>query len=237
MVYLAIILVLLGLFCFVYVFYKQYSKEQYHSKKTAKTNGKKKYEVDNQYTLFNLRYPEHKDTSEYEARIRLERSLGRKITNVNQENITDVYHTFSREKVIPYSTVIENSKNEDDESKTHIDNNIKILDVGFSISGILYLDYGKQIPFESKKIKEMDWMEDNFTKFKRVGPATMEEKEGNFVFMDDDSQIQEYHVHSLEQIVFLDGAFSLIPTNSESPVPVFFTDEIEKFKKFLAGNN
>ncbi|MCP5496564.1 MAG: hypothetical protein H7A23_18610 [Leptospiraceae bacterium] len=230
---MAILLVLLGVFCFIYVFFKQQGEER-NPRKAGKGNSKKRYEHDNQYTLFNLRYPEYKESSEYEAKIRMERSLGKKWVNISQESITEIHNTIVEEKVIPYSTItndMEVEKETVEEPNTHI----TVLDVGFSISGILFLDYGKKIPYENKKFKDIDLMEDNFLSFKRIGPATMEEREGSFSFVVNGSQLHEYHVHSLDQIVFLEGAFSFIPTDEELPVPVFFTDEIDKFKRFLAG--
>jgi hypothetical protein len=103
----------------------------------------------------------------------------------------------------------------------------------FQINGILYLDFSKKLPFYDRHIKNLNWSEENFLHLKRIGKVKMIEYDGNIQFHSD-GHVHEFLLEELDQIVFYDRAFSLMPENYSVPSSLFFSDDASKFKNQIA---
>lgn len=232
MLYIATIMAVLGVLCFIYIYFKP-TQVKTKAKKQSTVRFRSLSKQDQQYdvlrqNLFNYKYPNVKYNQEVETRLRSEREI----------------HNFPSEKVLnPQMNLIEN----DEDTLTKIEEKTQKFEEilkeerdslknetirSFVTDGVLYLDFGRKIPFEDRNFRSMEWKEDMFTEFKRVGEVKLLHSENSFDF-ELDTKIYHYSVDELEQIVFFDEVFCLIPSNNTSPAPVLFTKNTSEFKKYL----
>ncbi len=101
------------------------------------------------------------------------------------------------------------------------------------IPGLLFTDNKGKIPFEQKHLKEIPLSDSSFDDLKRIGEGTLNEENGRFIFQVK-NQSFTYEANDLKQIVFLDGAVVFLPSRSDLPSPVFFTDSADELKAFFA---
>lgn len=250
MIYFSILLVILGVICFVYAIFvlpKRKREGRYHPQKTYRKKlnieealQRQKQDISAKYPLFNMKYPETKSSADLEERILMERRLTR---NPNQN--------LAEEDTIIKKPSIQSSEPEAKGNATSQVSDILVTEEHEEViapkpqqpppipeellvtKGTLFLDYGRKIPFQSRKLKETDWKEDDFSSFKRIGDIKMTDSNGFFEFHHSNT-IYKYRVEELEQVIFYEHAFSLIPDNPVTPTPLVFTDDIENFKKFLS---
>lgn len=235
MIYFAIVLILAGIAFFLYAYYepvKQKKESPVRPERKMKTSYRPMAEeetvipVNLKATLLNRRYPEHKFSQEVENKIRQERVLSAKFHFPEIQDAViperEVFYEDEPKKVSVVGTVKENSNGYSNEI--------------FRLNGTLYFDYSRKIPFTDRKIREKIWDEADFTHFSRIGKVKMLEIDGVLQFRSG----QIYHEFSLEQIeeiVFYEKAFSLIPANPSLPSTLVFSEESESFKNLLSVKN
>lgn len=104
----------------------------------------------------------------------------------------------------------------------------------FQLQGILYLDFSRRIPLQDRRLKDLNWTESTFQHLKRIGKIRMLEIEGQIEFHGE-REVHEFYLEDLDQIVFYDSAFSLLPLNPSLPSSLVFSEESARFKKALAN--
>lgn len=101
------------------------------------------------------------------------------------------------------------------------------------IQGLLYTDTKGKIPFDQKHLKEIPLSDSSFDDLKRIGEGTLNEENGRLIFQVK-NQSFTYAPNDLKQIVFLDDAVVFLPSRTDLPSPVFFTDSADEIKAFFA---
>ena len=236
MIYFAIVLILAGIAFFLYAYYEP-AKPKKESSVRPERKMKASYRQMNEEetvipvnlkaTLLNRRYPEHKFSQEVENKIRQERVLSAKF-----------HFPEIQDAVIPER---DSTDEEEPKKSVSLQNQVKENSGAYSneifrLNGTLYFDYSRKIPFTDRKIREKVWEEADFTHFSRIGKVKMLEIDGVLQFRSG----QIYHEFSLEQIeeiVFYEKAFSLIPANPSLPSTLVFSEESESFKNLLSVKN
>lgn len=240
MIYVAILMVLVGLLLFFYASITSSAPERkkemnYHHSNPSKKNTSN--DSDLKSKVFNMRYPDKKYTDAIDEKIRYQRTLNKTVLTstesigIMQNNISSPIEDEKELKPLFQPKTSESNERLKQEQKSFAH---KKNDDYFHLDGILFIDFSRKIPHGSKKIKNTDWKEDAFTNFKRVGKVRMFQEEGIFQFTTG-QLTHTYKVEELEQIVFYEKAFSFIPSSLNLPVPVFFTDELLKFKEYLSA--
>ncbi|NCN08743.1 MAG: hypothetical protein GW938_02740 [Leptospira sp.] len=102
-----------------------------------------------------------------------------------------------------------------------------------SIQGLLFTDTKGKIPFEEKHFKELQFNESSFDDLKRIGEGVLNEENGRLIFQVK-NQSFTYEPRDLKQIVFLDEAVVFLPSRNDIPSPVFFTESADELKAFFA---
>ncbi|MCB1177378.1 MAG: hypothetical protein KDK36_07355 [Leptospiraceae bacterium] len=222
--------------------------------------------------LFNVKYPNYRNSSEEDLKIRKERSLvsekyksPEEIPSIDEEE-TSGFQNFIDEDEIQFEPSkkpvkveekeeevnsgykkefkeIEVSEEEDEKEK--VQENIpspKIEIINHreeekkpevtQINGVLFLDFGRKIPFDYRKFRDVEWQENSFMHFKRIGDVKVLEYNGTVQFHSPVSS-HELSLENIEQIVFYDNAFTLIPHNPTHPTSLIFSMETGKFKTLM----
>ena len=195
MLYFAILLVVIGVLCLIYVSFQQ-GPVQSPVKPGLKDS------------LFNVKYPE-KHTDQYDERIRTERQF---IVAEKPEEIDEP------------PQIVDSVEEPAGEKAEH-------FEVEFTIEGTLYLDRGRKIPFADSKLKQK-MLVDELAGLTRESHGIMTEDRGVFHFRTGNS-VHSYTVNELEQIVFFDQGFVLIPFDSSLAAPLFLTESVSDLKDFL----
>jgi hypothetical protein len=185
---------------------------------------KEEYSGEIKKRIFNKKYPERELDSELESILKQDRS----VESVVIPEYPEIKPILEREpdlnelglhNPLPQIKIEEIPKTIKPLDKTHL-----------SLSGILYLDYGKEIPMDSKIINEMDWEESLFQHFRRVGKAELLEKEGSIEYKNDESLFQ-FPIQEIDKIVFYDSAITIFPNSKDLPNFLFFTKDTFLFKQ------
>jgi hypothetical protein len=247
MIYFAIIMVVLGVLCFVYAilpglkkkrsdgsFSEQGRGSSYRKSSGAFSTVSNDIGRETKYPLFNMKYPEKKESVDMEERIRMER----RVTKRQKINIE------THEPLIKKTT--DNDVKTLEAADEPLSGIEEVLETAapseglsqketplFTLEGLLFLDYGRKIPFQNKKIKEFEWKEEYFSSFKRIGLVEFRGFSNRFEFSIG-SSIYDYEIDKLSQVIFYENAFALMTENQTVPVPLLFTKEMESFKEFLA---
>ena len=100
------------------------------------------------------------------------------------------------------------------------------------ISGLLYLDYLKRIPYHGQNIKQLELKEEMFCMIKRIGLATAREHSAGFNLFSLNSQYN-YNFSDVESILFYDEGFIITSNKSEYPTAIFLTKNVDSFKEIL----
>ncbi|MBK8397708.1 MAG: hypothetical protein IPL26_21045 [Leptospiraceae bacterium] len=192
--------------------------------------------------LFNFRYPEHKGSKEIEKKIRQERRMAptqtkRKFEESELEmptldevpedsSISSFYQTIPTKSLSP-------NHYEPEKIET-----IPMDEDSFTIelNGLLFLDYSRNIPFQSKELKKIVWNESMFQNFKRIGIARVQHKNNSFKLITGNLS-HEYSFFEIEEVIFFDEAFSIIPKTKILPTPLIFSEEVSKLKAIVTKAN
>ncbi|MEM7182632.1 MAG: hypothetical protein AAF518_17085 [Spirochaetota bacterium] len=250
------VLFLAGIVCFLYAFGKlSFSRppKQKQRKKTPppkelgvsktpskpihtpqKTSARKTSTTQQSPDLFNMKYPESKSNADFEERLIQERNIPhdfevKPIPEIVEAPINDLSTKKDSPRRLKQRTGIVVLPGAE---KGNTGGNA--TETGLKLTGILFLDYGKKIPFDNRKLKNIQWNEEFFTGFKRIGSATLFSKVESLDFSHEE-ELFRYPVEDLQQVIFYDHAFSFIPANDSLPVPVFFTEDIQLLKDYLAS--
>ncbi len=221
MLIIAFTMIILGLLCFIYASFGS-GKNTIQPEKSGQSYKKKQTEV-LEDRLFNVKYKESKNPF-IEKKVLEERNI------LERKSVepTDLPPLTLTEPIEPVLPVLEKTAEPEMKSSSERAG----VEIEFQLEGILYQDAGKKIPFELKNIKEKNLGENIFSDFKRIGPGLLCEEGKKFVFKVDNASFY-YNAEELDRIVFFDEAVVLIPSNPDLAIPVFFTDEIEEFRRFL----
>ncbi|MBP7280728.1 MAG: hypothetical protein KBA66_04075 [Leptospiraceae bacterium] len=191
--------------------------------------------------LFNFRYPEQRGSKEVEKRIRQERKMAPTqfkrrqeeselemptLDEVPEENSISSFYTASHTRIV----------NPIHETQERIET-IPMEEESFTIelNGLLFLDYSRSIPFQTKELKSILWSESMFQNFKRIGIARIQHKNKSFRLITGNLS-HEYSFSEIEEVVFFDEAFSIIPKKRILPIPLIFSEEVGKLKAAVTRN-
>ncbi|MBP9889930.1 MAG: hypothetical protein KBF93_26770, partial [Leptospiraceae bacterium] len=78
------------------------------------------------------------------------------------------------------------------------------------LNGLLFLDYSRTIPFQSKDLKSTAWSENMFQNFKRIGVARIQHQNNSFKFITG-NLLTDYAFSDIAEVIFFEQAFSIIP--------------------------
>lgn len=239
MIYFAGFLVLVGLLFFLYALLVATedkpliepgtASKSLRAKKVNKKNHDKNSDLKEK--LFNFKYPVHRNPTEMDQKIRKERSMG-------QTSVPSPVREPQVEKIfqdpIPFAELAEDEPDEIplEPIELQTEPSLPKSKIVLRISGLLYLDFGRKIPFDFKKFRNVEWTEESFLHFKRVGKVEMFEHDGVVEFHAGQTT-HELDLELVEQIIFYENAFTMVPTNPSLPVSLLFSPETRKFKKLI----
>lgn len=112
----------------------------------------------------------------------------------------------------------------------------EVREIRFEIEGILYLDQGRELPYERLANKKEELGPDKLKGLKRVGPGKLNESRDSLCFEALNSSYK-YSFSEIEKILFFDEGIVLIPSKANYPVPVFFTKETNHLKSYLENSS
>ena len=208
MLYIAFGLVAFGILCIIY-FTLQQPQESGRSYPGL------------QESLFNAKYPENR-SDRYDDQIFKERQLRKKpLPEVVQEGIEEeediLPETFTSPEIIDSTEVV----GED----------LEMEESPFRLEGVLYLDHGRKIPFTDKNLKEKNLLEE-LNGLKRGGEVLLSVEKGIFHFKSANA-VYSYAADELEQVIFMDEGFVMIPVDRKLPVPLLLTESVSVMKEYL----
>jgi hypothetical protein len=187
---------------------------------------KEEYSGEIKKRIFNKKYPEKELGAELESILLQERGVDSKpiqdltIPKPNLESEPNL-----KELEIPLHNPIPQIKIEEIPGRAKTKEKTNLV-----LSGILYLDYGKEIPMDSKVINDMDWEESLFQHFRRVGNAELLEKDGSIEYKNNES-LFHFPIQEIDKIVFYDTAITIFPNSKDLPNFLFFTKDTFLFKQ------
>ncbi|HMW04258.1 MAG TPA: hypothetical protein PK079_08775 [Leptospiraceae bacterium] len=191
--------------------------------------------------LFNFRYPEHRSSTEIEKKIRQERRMATsewkpKLDQSEMEMPT--LDEIPEENSISsfYNTVHTKTTNSIQETREKMET-IPIEEESsmIELNGLLFLDYSRTIPFQSKDLKSIQWSENMFQNFKRIGVARVQHKNNSFKFITG-NLLTDFAYSDIAEVIFFDQAFSIIPKKRFLPVPLIFSEDVNKLKALIVKN-
>ncbi len=192
--------------------------------------------------LFNFRYPEYKGSTELERKIRQERRMATTTVKPKLDETKFEMPTledFPEESSISsfYETVQTKSLNTIQETRERIET-IPVEEDGtmIELNGLLFLDYSRTIPFQSKDLKSTTWSENTFQNFKRIGVARIQHKNNSFKFITG-NLLTDYAFSDIAEVIFFEQAFSIIPKKRFLPVPLIFSEEVARLKSIVMKDN
>jgi hypothetical protein len=237
MMFLAFFLILLGVGFILFGNYFQLDEKEkgkknniprFLVKKLLNRTARKKEEFSGEIKkrIFNKKYPEKELGAEFESILIQERGVDKKpipelsTSKPNLDSEPDL-----KELEVPAQNHLPQIKIEEIQNRTKTTDSTNLV-----LSGILYLDYGKEIPLDNKGINEMDWEESLFQHFRRVGNAELLEKDGSIEYKNKESLFQ-FPIQEIDKIVFYDAAISIFPNSKDLPNFLFFTKDTFLFKQ------
>jgi hypothetical protein len=188
--------------------------------------------------LFNFRYPEYKGSTELERKIRQERRMATTSVKPKLEETKFEMPTlddFPEESSISsfYDTTHTKSLNTIMETRERIETiPVEEETTMIELNGLLFLDYSRTIPFQSKDLKSTVWSENMFQNFKRIGVARIQHKNNSFKFITG-NLLTDYAFSDIAEVVFFEQAFSIIPKKRFLPIPLIFSEDIAKLKSVV----
>ncbi len=188
--------------------------------------------------LFNFRYPEYKGSTELERKIRQERRMATSSVKPKLEETKFEMPTlddFPEENSISsfYDTAHTKSLNTILETRERIETiPVEEETTMIELNGLLFLDYSRTIPFQSKDLKSTIWSENMFQNFKRIGVARIQHKNNSFKFITG-NLLTDYAFSDIAEVVFFEQAFSIIPKKRFLPIPLIFSEEVGKLKSVV----
>ena len=209
MLYFAIGLVAIGILCIIY-FTLQQPEE------------KGRTHPDLKESLFNARYPESRSNL-FDEQIVRDRQLRTRMPEVVSPQGED---EEGPEEPVPGAMAPEIV-----DSTEVVGEDLEAEETPFRMEGILYLDYGRKIPFADKNLREKRLLEE-FNGLKRSGETLLTVEKGVFHFKTPNA-VYSYAADELEQIVFLEEGFVMIPVDRKLPAPVLLTDNVSAMKNYL----
>ncbi|TGK38595.1 hypothetical protein EHQ12_04285 [Leptospira gomenensis] len=263
MLFIAIALILVGLLCFIYVSLNPNSGNdrttslRNPSKSApadsdlfvARPNSKRGAEI-----LANVKRTQSPDVLEKQKRMEDLFVEGRKIPKQNKQSSPASFSAFEsetglqetedgiRRKEIDSLGVLDPQTHpsgiqvlEESVSGIQFETSSRaedIREVRFEIEGILYLDASRDLPYEGLADQKRDLSPELLKGLKRIGAGKLQESKGA-VFFDALNSSYRYSFSEIEKILFFDEGIVLIPSQSDYPVPVFFTKEIDSLKSYL----
>lgn len=209
---------------------KKWNLRRYLAKQFFPPNSHKKnrFQGEIRKRIFNKKYPEKEIDPETESLIKQERDLDSPFMEPSELKKTQEREPDLKDLELPNPPPIQPqvqvesiSKSSEKESK-----NSRAL----IVMGTLYLDYGKEIPMDTKTIQESDHEESIFQHFRRIGKAELHEKDG-FIQYRNQEELFEFPIQELEKIVFYENAVTMFPSTRDLPNFLFFTKETALFKE------
>lgn len=175
-----------------------------------------------QKKLFNKKYPERNLLPEEERAILKEREISghqtlRKEQPGSLPERTEVPEEKSIEPVINYIETEETQEK-----------------VFYSVEGVLYVDFSREIPHTDKNLKDMDWEESDFTHFRRLGFARLFQKGNTFEFLQD-TLLYSISLEEIERIIFFNKAFCILPTPKDIPHLFFFSKNLDTVREGISS--
>lgn len=234
MIYFSGFLVLVGLLFFLYaVLVASEERPLFERSKTVRTTRKVRKAMEREPSLlkaklFNFKYPMERNPTEMDQKIRKERVMAGEIRKAPRE--PELEKIF--QDPIPFAELAEDELENPEPIVLQTEPMVAEPKMVLQITGTLFLDFGRKIPFDFKKFKNIEWTEESFLHFKRVGKVKMLEHDGVVEFHAGQST-HELELDHVEQIVFYENAFTLVPINPTMPVSLMFSSDTGKFKEVV----
>jgi hypothetical protein len=173
--------------------------------------------------IFNKKYPEKPPVEEEEMRILKERELNfSPISKIEDEpRKTDL----TNKNEINLNPNPENHPIIEDTSGIHYEDRKNPI----FITGNLFVDFSKEIPLGDRNIKSIDWEENNFQHFRRMGNSKLFENNGNIEIKNESIQFRIV-INEIEKVIFYENSVCILPSNSESPNLLFFSRDVNLLK-------
>ena len=178
--------------------------------------------------IFNKKYPEKEIDPKIESQIKQERELNSQTSEPSELKSLQEREPDLKDLEFPNPTPLHPQVQVESIAKSS-ENTSKSIP-GVIVMGTLYLDYGKEIPMDTKTIQESDHEESIFQHFRRIGKAELLEKEGKIQYRNQES-LFEFPIQELEKIVFYENAVTMFPSTRDLPNFLFFTKETALFKE------
>ncbi len=247
MIYLATILILLGLFLFLVASLDIFDFEDLKKSEVPKKNTNPKLQkILNRPVL-------KKNSKEKDLKIALLRKVEKSPLKKEKESNSEIRFTSPNFDEIPID--LENFTNENFDADNLIQftdtipNSIgslatpnlnKIIQVTTKImqpiefKALVYLDYSNKI--KDLKLKENPVFPFNLLKeLKRIGLIDIKNEEGNYFFQTDFG-VLEYKKEDIEKIHFLEEAIFLFPGKKILPTPILFSENLNELKPLLLNS-
>ncbi|ASV10646.1 LIC_11490 family protein [Leptospira santarosai] len=247
MLFIAIALILVGLLCFIYVSLNpnsgERSKFRFQSnirRENSETENPSKYGFDPRTEILaaSKRAP---NLEQIEKQKHLEDLFveGRKIPKQGlQPKMSSPTEFFDESEELPSRSgieVVEESPKfsfvSEEKSKEE-----EVKEIRFEIDGILYLDQNRELLYEKLSDKKEELTPDKLKSLKRIGPGKLSESK-DFLSFEALNSSYKYFFSEIEKILFFDEGIVLISSQSNYPIPVFFTKETNRLKSYLESSS
>lgn len=177
-----------------------------------------------QKKLFNKKYPERNLLPEEERAILKEREIsGYKSLKSTESQVRENLPLESDLEERESEPLVNFISDEQPEKKVY-----------YSIEGLLYVDFSRQIPEADKNIKDIEWEESDFTHFRRLGPAKLFQKGNTFEFLQS-SLLYSITLEEIERIIFFNKVFCILPSPKDIPHLFFFSPDLEVVKEGISS--
>lgn len=223
MIYLATILILLGLFLFLVASLDLFHLEDLKKPETPKKNTNPKLQK-----ILN-RPVTKKNSKEKDLKIAIGRKVEKSILKQESIKNSEIYFTSPKLDEIP----LEDENFTNPKTTRIIQVSTKILQP-IEFKALVYLDYSNKI--KDLKLKENPVFPFNLLKeLKRIGLIDIKNEEGNYLFQTD-LGILEYKKEDIEKIHFLEEAIFLFPEKKILPTPIIFSENLNELKPLLLNS-
>ncbi|MDI7186816.1 hypothetical protein QMM42_11460 [Leptospira santarosai] len=245
MLFIAIALILVGLLCFIYVSLNPNlgERSKFRSnirRENSETENPSKYGFDSRTEILaaSKRAP---NLEQIEKQKHLEDLFveGRKIPKQDlQPKMSSPTEFFDESEELPSRSGIEVVEEppkfsfvSEEKSKEE-----EVKEIRFEIDGILYLDQNRELLYEKLSDKKEELTPDKLKSLKRIGPGKLSESK-DFLSFEALNSSYKYFFSEIEKILFFDEGIVLISSQSNYPIPVFFTKETNRLKSYLESSS
>lgn len=243
MLYIAIVMILVGVLCFVYVSLAP-APQAVHPPQAGDSEtydlGRRKgklTESDLKESLYQSRNQNPHSNKEREERILRERDFSHEPppawVDEGEAEFSEPNQNVAYTKPAP----IQEDPPEIIESVTILGSNGENLEPApeekLIVKGLLFLDSKGKLPLDKQEFSALDLSEEAFQELRRIGEGGLLEESGKLIFRVKNISYT-YEPRDLREVVFYDEAVVFLPTRNDYATVVFFTEGTEEIRAFFA---